>query len=126
MDNKITIGFDMDGVILDHSRTKVIAAKKFGFDLKKKDTPTEIIKTILPLDTYEEFKESLYRNFRLLSSATLNPGIHKLLNRFKKKNIRFVLISRQRDPRIVIKLLKIHKLWPEYFNKKNTLKLAGN
>lgn len=120
MDNKIKIGFDLDGVILDHSGTKVRLAKNLGFNLKKEQTPTEIIKKILPDDVYKKVKNIMYGDLRLLKASKLNEGIKPLLNKLQKTHIKFFLISRQWYPEIGLAILKYHKLYPKYFNTKNT------
>ena len=41
---KIFIGFDLDGVILDHAPNKIRLAKTFGFKIKKRHFQAQVIK----------------------------------------------------------------------------------
>ena len=117
---RVFIGFDLDGVILDHAPVKIKLAKNFGFDIKKHQTPSEIInKIITPRSTYLEFKHALYENPETALSPKLLPGIVAFLSRIKKAKIPFALISRRKSIDIPTQLLKKHKLWPQYFNKDN-------
>jgi len=120
VDNKI-IGFDMDGVILDHADRKISLAKDFGFKIKKYQTPSEIIKNLItPLATYREFQRILYDAPETALHSPLMPGVKSVLVKIKSSNIPYYLISRRKKESTAIALLTKHGLWPKYFNKKNT------
>ncbi len=117
----IVIGFDMDGVIIDHAQRKVELAKNFGFKIKKSETPSEIIKNMItPLATYQEFQRVLYDAPETALHSPLMPGVKIVLAKIKKLKIPCFLISRRKKEETAIALLIKHGLWPKYFNKQNT------
>lgn len=124
-ENKKIIGFDMDGVILDHTQNKIRSAKKLGFSITKEQTPSEIIRTIIPQSVYEEFKAYLYNDPTSSLKQRLMPGVKNVLNFITKNNNPYFLISKQKNHKMAVKILKYHALWPKYFNKKNAFFVNG-
>ena len=120
VDKKLIVGFDMDGVILDNSHSKMRIAKKLGFDIKLHHTPSEIIRTILPQIILEKLQKILYDNHEVALETPLMRGVRSILNELTKKGIPIFLISRRKIPEVAIKILKKHLLWPRYFNKNNS------
>ena len=120
VDNKMVVGFDMDGVILDNADSKVRIAKTHGFELKLHQTPSEIIRAILPQAILEKLQKTLYDSPRVALSVPLMKGIRGILADLDKKNIPMFLISRRKMPEVAVKILKKHLLWPKYFNDKNS------
>ena len=102
------IGFDMDGVIIDHTVSKLKLAEKFGFKLKPEETHSEIIKTLIKDNLLREIQYTLYHDPDFYKSSPLMNGAKDGLKLIKKQNLPFVLISRRRDPKIAIKTLKFH------------------
>ncbi|MBI5421403.1 MAG: hypothetical protein HZA35_03815 [Parcubacteria group bacterium] len=51
-------GFDMDGVIIDHTEMKMRLAKDFGFDLKPEETPADVLRTIMPREQLDVLKKN--------------------------------------------------------------------
>lgn len=122
VDKKI-IGFDMDGVIINHIRTKVKLAKQFGVKITPAQTPSEVMKTTMPLPQYRELQYLLYDHPKIGLMSPLMPGVKKVLAEIQKKKMPYFLISRRQNrtaPNMAIKLLTKHGLWPKYFNGKNT------
>jgi len=120
IDRKLTIGFDMDGVILDNADSKITIAKKFGLAIKLGHTPSEILQTMMPRVVWEEFQNILYDHPRFAFSNPLMRGIRTTLAELIKKKIPIFLISRRKIPEIAVKILKKHSLWPKYFNDENS------
>lgn len=118
--NKKIIGLDMDGVIINHTSLKLKLAEQFGFKLKPKETHSEVIKTIVSQPILEQIKWNLYDNPNFLKAISLMPGAKSGLSQFKKINLPFVLISRRKDSKLAIEVLKFHELWPKFFNTRNT------
>ncbi|MBI2062959.1 MAG: hypothetical protein HYT61_01810 [Candidatus Yanofskybacteria bacterium] len=116
--NKI-IGFDLDGVILDHTATKIKLAKSFGWELRPEQTHSEIIKNIIPKEALDQLKSALYDDPKISLKSPAAKGARSVLSKIKSKYPYF-LISRRKKPKIAIKILKFKKLWPEFFNKGNT------
>lgn len=123
--NKKVIGFDMDGVILDPTQNKISSAKKLGVSITKKQTPSEIIRTIIPQKAYEKFKNYLYDDTTSLLRQRLMPGVKNVLNYVLKNHVPYFLISKQINHPMAVKILKHHGLWPKYFNKKNAFFVDG-
>ncbi|PIR42025.1 MAG: hypothetical protein COV30_00715 [Candidatus Yanofskybacteria bacterium CG10_big_fil_rev_8_21_14_0_10_37_15] len=114
------IGFDLDGVIIDHVSNKIKLAKKFNLNLDKKQTPSEILRTLMTEIQFRELQNMLYDDPKISLSAPLMRGVADVLLKIKNKNIPFFLISRRKNKNIPIKLLAKHGLWPKYFNQKNS------
>ena len=87
MNNKIAVGFDMDGVILDNADSKIRIAKSLGFDIKLHHTPSEIIRTILPQVVLEKLQSILYDNHEVALSTPLMRGVRTIMADLSKKNI---------------------------------------
>lgn len=118
--SKKVIGFDMDGVIIDHTKNKIRAAKKFGVFIKKEEAPSDIIQKKFSHPLYEQFRHYLYNDLAIKFKPDLIPGVSTVLNKINNRKIQFYLISRQKNPGVASGILKYHKLWPKYFNEKNT------
>ena len=119
MTNKI-LGFDLDGVIIDHAALKMRLARQFGFELALKQTPSEIIEKKLPMPILRKIQHHLYDDSIISLLSPIMPGFKKIIKDATKKEVPFFLISRRRNADVAIRLLKFHKLWPKYFNKHNT------
>ena len=119
VDKKPIIVFDMDGVILYNSNSKIRIAKKLGFDIKIHHTPSDIIRKILPQTILEELQSILYDNHKVALATPLMRGIRTVLDELNRKKISFFLISRRKIPEVAIMILKKHRLWPKYFNEGN-------
>ena len=117
---KLIIGFDMDGVILDNADSKIRVAKKFNLIIKLGHTPSEILKTLMPRVVWEEFQDVLYDHPKFAFSTPLMRGTKNMLEEITKRNIKYFLISRRTIPDIAIKVLEKHGLWPKYFHKDNS------
>jgi hypothetical protein len=115
--NKI-IGFDLDGVILDHTVNKLRLAKKFGWELKPEQTQSEIIKRIIPEPTYDQFQRILYDDPKISLLSPLMRGAKSTLAELKNK-CPYFLISRRKKPQWAISILKFKGLWPKFFNENN-------
>ncbi len=115
----------MDGVILDHTQNKIRSAKKLGILVTKKQTPSEIIRTIVPQAVYGEFKSYLYDDPTSSMKQRLMPGVKNVLNYIVKIGTPYFLISKQKNHQMAVKILKHHGLWPKYFNNKNAFFVNG-
>lgn len=120
IDRPKIIGFDMDGVILDHTQNKLLLAKKLKLNIKKKETPTDIIKALIPSSDYPKYQFDLYDNPKFKYSCSLMNGTKQVLEKLIKNKTPYFLVSRRKKPIGATKILKHHGLWPKYFNKTNT------
>lgn len=116
----IHIGFDLDGVIIDHTIPKMHLAEKFGFPLTPEQTPSEIMKKLMPEKDWKEIQHLLYSDEKIALTAPLMRGVKPALREIVKNGIPFVLITRRKGPEVTVKLLEQHGLWPEFFHEKNT------
>ncbi|MBI2446453.1 MAG: hypothetical protein HYV51_01375 [Parcubacteria group bacterium] len=124
VDNKKIIGFDLDGVIINHAPVKIKLAKEFGFKLRPKETQSEIIKTLVDDLTLKQIQKCLYHDHRFFKSTPLMRGAKSGLLKLKKSNSPFFLISRRSEPEIAVTALKYYGLWPKFFNEKNVFFVA--
>ena len=120
INNKKIIGFDLDGVIINHAPAKIKLAKELGFKFIPRQTQSEIIKTQIDDKTLKQIQIRLYHDSRFFKSTPLMKGAKSGLMKLKKNNLPFVLISRRGEPEIAMAALKYHGLWPKFFNKNNT------
>lgn len=124
INNKKIIGFDLDGVILNHVLMKIKLARKFGFTLKPEETPSEVIESIIERPVLDKLLQILYHDPKVFKTASLMRGVKSGLLKLQKNNLPFVLISRRREPISAIEALKHHGLWPKFFNEKNAFFVA--
>lgn len=117
---KLVIGFDMDGVILNNADSKIKIAKTLGFEIKPHHTPSAIITTVLPQIILEELQKILYYTPKFILSTPLMRGVRGILAELSVKKIPIFLISRRKMPEVAIEILKKHSLWPKYFNERNS------
>ena len=110
----------MDGVIVDNASLKMSVARDLGFTLRLKDTPSEVIKEVLPSHTLRKLQKIIYEDPEVSLMPPLMKGIKTILSGIKKKKLSYYLISRRKVPDVAISLLKKHGLWPSYFNEKNS------
>lgn len=118
-ERKKVIGFDMDGVIIDHTEHKLMLAKEKGFSLKKEETASSIFRERLPREVLREIQRSLYNDPGLASEAVLMSGAKEGLRAVRDSGIPYFLISRRRTPGIAKEILTAHGIWPEFFNDTN-------
>ena len=118
-ENKKIFGFDMDGVILDHTEIKLLLAMKFNLSIKKEETPSDIIKRLMPSPVYSKFQIDLNDNPEFRYLCTPMPGAKQVLGKLIRHKVPYFLVSRRKKPLLAIKILKHHGLWPKYFNKTN-------
>ncbi|KKT81194.1 MAG: hypothetical protein A2925_01250 [Candidatus Yanofskybacteria bacterium RIFCSPLOWO2_01_FULL_44_22] len=116
---KIIIGFDMDGVIVNNTQPKIRLAKALGFKLLPEQTPSEIISKHLPLLVLRELQRNLYDNIETALTTPLMRGARGVLTAVKKSGFPYFLISRRRIPHIAQGILKKHGLWPYFFDEDN-------
>lgn len=117
---KIVIGLDLDGVIIDHTKTKLYLAAKLGWELKPEQTPSEVIKKIIPPLPLRKLKRSLYDDPKIAFLSPLMPDVKAMLTKIKEMKVFYVLISRRQRPTTAIALLELRGLWPRFFNMRNT------
>lgn len=115
--NKI-IGFDLDGVIIDHTQNKLRVAKDLGVLLDIMETPTDILNSRLEHDVMKQIDKIIYDEPRVALTPPLFNGAKAAISHVSRLWPYF-LISRRTLNECVIQLLIARGLWPKYFNEKN-------
>ncbi len=110
----------MDGVVLDHTENKLLLAKKFNLNIKKEETPSDLIKNLMPLPVYRKFQIDLNDNPKFSYLCVPMPGFKPVLEKIIESKTPYFLVSRRKKPIMAVKILKHHGLWPKYFNKENS------
>lgn len=116
----IVVGFDMDGVIINHAPNKIVLAENFAVHLRPEETHSEILPGKFSPNDYLALQNELYSHSDLALSAPLMNGALEVLQELKAHSIDFVLISRRRDPKNAIELLSRRGLWGNLFSNKNS------
>lgn len=119
-DSEMIVGFDLDGVIIDHTVNKIRIAARYGIALKPEDTPTERMWRIIPESLHKEIRMQMYDDTDEALSAPLMPGAFDGLARLKEHGVPYVLISRRKFPIPALHLIERRGLWGEYFTPENT------
>lgn len=110
----------MDGVVIDHALNKISVTKKFGFNIKKKDTPSDTMRDIIPELTWDKIQLILFDKASVALTPPLMPGVKNILKNLQQKEVPYFLISRRKKAPMAVRLLKVRGLWPKYFNDKNS------
>lgn len=86
------IGLDLDGVIIDHTSSRIKKARELGYDVKPRETSTHIIKKLLSPEHYKELQMYVYGPASLLA-----PTMERAAEQIKKlasKNELFIISRR--------------------------------
>ncbi len=114
------VGFDMDGVLLDHTANKVAIAREMGLTVLPEATHSEEIRSIFKdIEDYRRFQGLLYYDHPIALTVPLMPDVTVVLDRLVVDGTPFVLVSRRRDSEAAIRILKTQGLWGKYFSDKN-------
>ena len=116
----LIIGFDLDGVILNHVVMKQRLAKQFGFDIQPSETSSEIMRKMIPREIWLQIQELLYDHQTFCLESPVADGAIDTLERLWQEQKAFFLISLRKNLDVAVEVLKYHKLWPKYFNENNT------
>lgn len=117
---KIVLGFDMDGVLIDHTDSKILIAGKFGIDLRPEQTPSDVMRETVPAEINRQIQHMLYDDKDYAFRPPIMPGAKTALEEITGKEFPIFLISRRKNPAVAIELLKERGLWPVFFHEKNT------
>lgn len=126
VDKKQVIGFDLDGVIVDHAPLKCLLAAEFNITLKPEQTASIIFNRIVPPDILKKVRYSIYDDSEISLRACLMAGAAEGLARIKAMGRPFFLISRRSDGALALQLLKKLNLFPGIFNNANVFFVAAD
>lgn len=90
--HKLKIGFDFDGTIVDHTKNKILIAKKHGFEISVAQAAGHRLRKIVPADIYIKIQEAIYGPLSV--SAVAMPGVKESMAELSKI-AEFFLISRR-------------------------------
>jgi hypothetical protein len=116
----VCVGFDMDGVLVDHTKMRARLARRFGYPVKRKDTPSDMYRQHVPEDVRRQIQDLVYHTSPHFLKAPLIRKVRTVLSVLRRSGIPYVLISRRKNPALARQLLKKRGLWPLYFNTQNT------
>lgn len=119
-DENIIVGFDLDGVIIDHTQNKIRVAGQYGVTLTPQDTHSERMAGLFPREIYREIQEKIYDDTDEALSAPLMEGAFDGLASLREHDIPYFLISRRKKPVHSLHLIERRGLWGEYFTSENT------
>jgi len=116
---KSIIGFDMDGVLIDHLKNKLALAANYGILLQPEETHSEILFQKLAIEDFVAFQNELYGDTPFALSAPVMEGAILVLRALRSAEVPMVLISQRYDPAVAVKLLQTSGLWGEFFDERN-------
>ncbi len=119
-DEEIIVGFDLDGVIIDHTQNKMLVAARYGITLTPPQTHSEHMSGHFTKEMYREIKTQLYDSTHEALSAPLMEGAFDTLAKLRESQIPYFLVSLQKNPMHASHLLENRGLWGTYFTPENT------
>lgn len=119
-DQNIIIGFDLDGVIIDHTGNKIMIASRYGITLTPGETHAEHMSTHFSPEVYKEIKAQLYNSTPEAIAAPLMEGAFATLAKLREEGIPYFLISLQKNPMHALHLIEERGLWGTCFTPENT------
>lgn len=87
------LGFDLDDVIIDHTKNKQKVAKRLGFLLEPKNTAVPRLGKLIPKKIYRALRDKTYGSLSL--SAPSVPGVKKIIKFLEKKGHQIIIVSRR-------------------------------
>ncbi|OGZ10813.1 MAG: hypothetical protein A3D65_04520 [Candidatus Lloydbacteria bacterium RIFCSPHIGHO2_02_FULL_50_13] len=119
-DDDFVVGFDLDGVIIDHTQNKMRIAARYGTTLRPEDTHSECMAALFSPEIYREIQKQMYDDTDEALSAPLMEGAFGALASLREHEIPYYLISRRKTPINALNLIERRGLWGEYFTPENT------
>lgn len=109
LNQKLVIGFDFDGVIVDHIQAKIKKARELGYALKPREAASSYLKNPVPKSDYKIIQEYIYGKATLKAPPARDAAI---TIRRLAKYYTLVIISRReaRFQNFAIKWLKKHNI----------------
>ena len=90
--DSIVIGFDLDGVIIDHTKNKIKKAKELGYTIRAEETSSERLKELISPEDYQVIRKFIYH--RGTPTAEPMKGALRIIKSLSK-NYHIVIISRR-------------------------------
>ena len=103
--NKITIGLDFDGVIIDHTEAKIKKARELGYFLKPEQTHGSVMMNFVPQNDRRIIQEYIY-GVATINASPMKDAL-KIIKKLAKKYILTIISRREGDSqKYAIKWLK--------------------
>lgn len=118
--DNIVVGFDLDGVIIDHTQNKIMIASRYGIALTPGETHAEHMSEHFTPEMYRDIKSQLYNSTPEALEAPLMEGAFSTLAKLREQGIQYFLVSLQKDPMHALHLMEERGLWGTYFTPENT------
>src|SRR3989338_11478176 len=99
------LGFDLDGVLIDHTENKILLASQLGFQLNPEQTRSDIIHNFIPWESAQKLKDMLYNDPLYALEPALMSDAVEALTALQNQNIKYFLISRRHVPELAVKLM---------------------
>jgi len=113
---KLKIGFDFDGVIVDHSQTKIRKVKEiFGLKIEPGQTPGYCLRRMIGQDNYRQIQKYIYGPGT--SQGKVMKGAVSALKELKNLGCKMFIVSRRQPAFRPGALAWIEKNIPGIFNK---------
>lgn len=90
--NQLTIGLDLDGVIIDHTANLIRLSREFGFSIQPNQTPGHRLRKIVGEDNYLKIRQILYGP--TTKSSVPMTGALDCLRKLKMDNSVFIISAR--------------------------------
>ncbi|MDA2922406.1 hypothetical protein MYX07_04035 [Patescibacteria group bacterium AH-259-L07] len=103
VNTNLRIGFDFDGVIIDHTPGKIKKAKELGFDIKPYQTPSNRLENIIDQYLHKQIRKYIYGGGTV--QAPIVDGSKRALNILKQGGYELFIISR-REPRFQLNVIE--------------------
>ena len=117
----IHIGFDLDGVLIDHAQVKVDLAAQAGVLVPIERTAAAFLKThFSDVEDYRALQKRLYDDPVISLRSPVMEGARATLAAVRNAGMRYTLVSRRADDDGAMRLLEHHLLRPRYFDDDNT------
>ncbi|MDP2820748.1 MAG: hypothetical protein Q8O39_00900 [bacterium] len=112
------IGIDFDGVIIDHTKTKINFAKKFGVKVLPKQTSNEVLKKIVKEKDYQKIKKYIYG--KGTSEGQKQKGVERCLKKLINLGHKIFVVSRRNSKQSRKEAIKwLATNFPKIFNPQN-------
>ncbi|MDA2936331.1 hypothetical protein MYX06_03885 [Patescibacteria group bacterium AH-259-L05] len=93
VNTNLRVGFDFDGVIVDHTFGKIKKAKELGLDIKPHQTPSNRLENTIDQYLHKQIREYIYGEGT--NQAPIVDGSKKVLHILKQGGYELFIISRR-------------------------------
>jgi uncharacterized HAD superfamily protein len=108
----MNIGFDLDGVIIDHSITIVGLAEELGYTLSPEETNSVDLKKLISNEYLEKLNEKLYADSSILKSSKFMPSAEDCLGRLSEGNNLYLLSRRSKETgKQIMEIFGLHRFF---------------